>query len=333
MTIPYPRVLAAIKADSGRQMLACLQGLTPGEIVEVATFIGATRLAAIKRQSIGSVDRSTLATRAPPAYCFAPTADAIPIGALLAETDFQAYADGVSCLDRGVDPGMISHVVSVALADVSRRRKAAALLTIPEDPTGTLPAAPGVVPAALNDADYAASAQRTQVNVAAIKAVARVESGGRSGFDAQGRPKILFEAHHFGPLTANLYDKTHPHLSCKNNKKERTAARKYYAWDQYERLMEAIILDEEAALKAASWGKFQILGEYHDGWPDVRSFVAAMYVSESNHLKAFEAHCGAAGLAALRRKDWLAFARRYNGPAQEGYDTAIEAAYAAAGGR
>lgn len=97
---------------------------------------------------------------------------------------------------------------------------------------------------------------------------------------------------------------------------------------------EALLLDQDAALKAASWGKFQVLGRYHSGWADVRSLVAAMYVSEANHLRSFEAHCNASNLfGAVRTKDWLAFARGYNGPRQQGYDRRIAQAYAAAGGR
>ena len=90
----------------------------------------------------------------------------------------------------------------------------------------------------------------------------------------------------------------------------------------------------DAALKAASWGKFQVLGSNHDGWPDVRSFVAAMFVSEANHLKAFEAFCSKRHLfEKTRRKDWTGFAVGYNGQGQTGYADDIAAAYHRAGGR
>lgn len=48
-------------------------------------------------------------------------------------------------------------------------------------------------------------------------------------------------------------------------------------------------LDKNAALKATSWGKFQILGSNHlsAGYKDVNEFVSSLSVSEKNHLKAF----------------------------------------------
>jgi hypothetical protein len=51
------------------------------------------------------------------------------------------------------------------------------------------------------------------VEPGAIYAVAKVESGGRTGFDEAGRPKVLFEARWFHRFTHHKYDKSHPHLS------------------------------------------------------------------------------------------------------------------------
>ena len=76
--------------------------------------------------------------------------------------------------------------------------------------------------------DYIAAAARHRITMAAIKAVAQVESGGRSGFDDQFRAKILFEAHHFRKYTVKRFDLSHPHLSC-----NRQAGKKYYVWNQY----------------------------------------------------------------------------------------------------
>lgn len=334
MTIPYPRALAAIGSNSGRQMLDCFEALTPNEVVELATFIGKERLTAIAAQAAGRFDLSRLDIRRPPAYSSPGAPSAFPLRDMLAEIAHQAFAAGVASSARSDGVAMLAHAVTAGIADVARRRDLAPLLTIPEDPTGTIPRTPTSVPRALNDADYAASALRIGVDVPAIKAVATVESGGRSGFDARGRPKILFEAHYFGPRTQGTYNRTHPHLSCANTRAERRRVRKYYRWDQYQRLMEAIILHQDSALESASWGKFQVMGSNHNGWPDVRSFVAAMYVSEENHLRAFEAYCADNNLiGAIRRHDWTAFARGYNGPGQEGYDTRMAAAYRANGGR
>ena len=172
--------------------------------------------------------------------------------------------------------------------------------------------------------------QRPTYDLDAIKAVAEVESGGRSGFDDKYRAKILFEAHHFRKHTRQLFDLTHPHLSC-----SRVLARKYYAWDQYSRLYEAMVLDPVAAIKACSWGKFQVLGSNHSGWPDPLSFARAMQQSEENHLKSFEGYCSDNKLIThIKNKDWAKFAAGYNGPNYKdfNYDTKMKAAYLKYGG-
>ena len=49
-------------------------------------------------------------------------------------------------------------------------------------------------------------------NVATIRAVVEVEAAG-SGFFADGRPKILFEAHWFSEFTNSRYDYRYPSIS------------------------------------------------------------------------------------------------------------------------
>lgn len=318
MTLSYPRVLSALKSNHGAQMRRLFEGMTLAEQVEIGTYIGPQRLASVASGSYNARVRE--ATQA--------TTD------VLTELGWQAFRTAVRPAPREgsaqADKAR-SQAIAVALLTVENRRAAAPLLTMPEDVTATLPTPHGV-PAPLSEADYTNAAQRNGIEVAAIKAIAQVESSGQSGFDAQGRPRILFEAHHFGPLTRNQYNRTHPHLACGAH--ELAKSRRYYTWDQYERLREALLLDVDAALKAASWGKFQVLGENHDGWPDVRTFVPAMYVSEANHLKAFEAFCNKRHLfEKARRKDWLGFAVGYNGAGQTGYATDIANAYRGAGGR
>lgn len=320
MTIQYPDILTALKMDSGPQMRRAIETLNIPEQVEVGTFIAPHRLEAVARHPDWSAD--------------ANGENAKITTANLAEISRQAFNNPIADLPddvaKMIDPWR-KQVIKTALVQLAQRRKAAPLLTMDVDCYGLLPV-PNGVPEPLTDDDYAAAAQRNNLEVAAIKAVATVESGGRKGFDEQGRPKILFEAHHFGPLTKNRFNQTHPHLACREG--DTVTAARFYRWNQYQRLHEAMVLDIDAALSAASWGKFQVLGSNHNGWPDVRSFVAAMFVSEVNHLKAFEAFCSDNGLTAkARRKDWLGFAVGYNGPKQKGYDTKMANAYKAAGGR
>ena len=318
MTLLYPQVLAALKADSAAQMRRLFEGMTQAEQVEAGTFIGPRRLASIAAHDArAGVPQATQEV----------TDNLTELGRQAFGTAPPRSRDGHPVFSDEAR----SRAITAALLAVEHRRAGAPLLTMPEDVSRTL-LTPNSVPAPLSDDDYAAAAKRNDVEVAAIRAVAQVESGGARGFDNQGRPKILFEAHHFGPLTQGRFDRTHPHLAC--GALETNKSRRYYPWDQYERLREALVLDVEAALKAASWGKFQVLGGNHDGWPDVRSFVGAMFVSEVNHLKAFEAYCNKHHLfEKARRKDWVGFAVGYNGKKQTGYASDIAAAYHSAGGR
>ncbi|PWC44283.1 N-acetylmuramidase domain-containing protein [Azospirillum sp. TSO22-1] len=179
-------------------------------------------------------------------------------------------------------------------------------------------------------------AESLGVEPAVVRAVDTVETGGVGGFlsDGSGRPRILVEAHLFSAATGRRWDTSHPGISSPtwNRALYRGGAAEYL------RLAEALELDREAALKAASWGRFQILGGNHRmaGFDDVGGFVVAMADDEDNHLEAFAAFCRAARLVdALRDRDWETFARRYNGPqyARNRYHLRLAAAYADAAGR
>lgn len=178
----------------------------------------------------------------------------------------------------------------------------------------------------LSDDDYAAAAKELDVEVAMIKAVAHVESP-RGPFDPMGRPEILFERHYFHRFTSGKYDQTNSDISMASS----GGYGKFSA--QYGKLERAYALDRDAALRSASWGRFQIMGNNYKaaGFTSAATFALAMTRSEAEHLKAFinfvKADPGM--LDALRRKDWAGFAKRYNGPsyAKYEYDTKIAEAY------
>jgi LysM repeat protein len=123
--------------------------------------------------------------------------------------------------------------------------------------------------------DWQRAANSLGVDVAAIKAVAKVEAAGK-GFLSNGSPVILFEAHQFSRLTTGRYDGTHPGIS--SPKWNRSLYQGGAA--EHTRLREAAALDETAALKSASWGKFQIMGFNYKsaGYNSVRDFVKAAYL-------------------------------------------------------
>lgn len=194
-------------------------------------------------------------------------------------------------------------------------------------PSAAVPVAVAKAVARLTSTDYTDCATDLQCQVAAVRAVVAVESSG-GGFLPDGRPKILFEAKYFHDLTKGKYDKTNPNISSPvwNRKLYKGGARE---WD---RLNEAAALNRSAALQSASWGLFQIMGANFKrcGFQTVEDFVAAMEQSEGAQLKAFIGFVKSGKLDGfLRKLNWAAFAKGYNGPgyAKNKYDQKLAAAY------
>ena len=192
------------------------------------------------------------------------------------------------------------------------------------------------MPAKLTNADFEQAAAELGVTVAAVRAVAEVESGG-DGFLADGRPKILFERHimrrelakhpSFDAEKINLLTTTKPELVNATTGGYKGGAAE---WD---RLDLAVKIDRESALKSASWGKFQIMGFNHKqaGFSDVQAMVNAMFKSEGDQLLAFVRFIkGDATMhKAIKAHDWVTLARRYNGVgyAISGYHLKLAAAH------
>lgn len=178
----------------------------------------------------------------------------------------------------------------------------------------------------LTEADFVRAAKTLGVSVATIKAVAEVESRGE-GFLLSGEPVILFERHKFSAATGGKFDKSHPNIS---NPK---AGGYLGGAAEHARLQEAATLDRVAALRSASWGKFQIMGYNHEraGHPLLQSFINAMYASEGEHLAAFVSFIKSDPKLhrALKERNWARFALRYNGSgyAKNKYDVKMAKAY------
>jgi hypothetical protein len=178
----------------------------------------------------------------------------------------------------------------------------------------------------LNEDDYKQAAEMLNCDIAAIKAVAEVESRGE-GFLPDGRPKILFERHKFRKFTNGAFDAKHPDIS--NASPGGYGAGGAHQWDRFN---EAAALNETAAIKACSWGKFQLMGFNFDacGFATLEDFHAAMLKSEGEHLKAFCKFISSNNLAgALRGHKWATVAQGYNGENYKinQYDTKLAAAY------
>lgn len=79
----------------------------------------------------------------------------------------------------------------------------------------------------------------------------------------------------------------------------------------------------ECALKACSWGLGQIMVFNHKlaGFDNLQGFINAMYDSEKAQLQATIGFLKSAGLGgAMKRKDWQAIAKVYNGVAYAKFD-------------
>lgn len=187
-----------------------------------------------------------------------------------------------------------------------------------------------------SDHAYTSAAWFLDCEPRALKAIAKVEAGPEGAFLESGEPVILFERHLFHRFTLGRFE---------TERLEGTAIDEW-GWLsrttpggygpvslQHKKLAAAVALDREAALRACSWGLFQILGTNHAsaGHATLREFVNAMYRSVDDHLRALVMFIrnDRELLDALRGKDWTAFARAYNGPQFERnqYDEKMADAY------
>jgi hypothetical protein len=175
-----------------------------------------------------------------------------------------------------------------------------------------------------------------------------VESGG-AGFDKKCRPFILYERHVFSRNTnpRHKFDESHPGLSAKATytyeKVNKIKTVDELSVDQYpnaggkelnnelsyQRLVRAYSLDKDAALKACSWGKFQVLGENYSGaFASVQEMVKAVSRDEIGQFRTFISFIKMNRLqSALQSKDWLHIAQTYNGRRQKGYDKKLKDKY------
>jgi hypothetical protein len=175
------------------------------------------------------------------------------------------------------------------------------------------------MPGSITESDYKVAANSLKCNVAAVKAVAEVESAG-SGFLNSGKVKVLFEGHQFFKYTKGKFAKTHPTLCFPKWTREhyaRGADAESRGNAEYARLEAAMRLDRSAALLSASYGRFQIMGFNFAvcGYSNVDAFFTAMSTGEKEQLLAFSAYIVGNSLDdELRGHHWDDFARKYNGP-------------------
>lgn len=215
----------------------------------------------------------------------------------------------------------------------------------------------------LTQQDYVAAAQKLGVEVAAVRAVASVESSGK-GFFQNGKPVILYERHIFHKeltlkrttLARNRVKLENPTLVGTQLDAKIAVAVKQATNEitiiasqnpgicnkstggyvggvkEYDRLEKAKAIDEECALRSCSWGAFQVMGFHAEflGFKNVTEMVAAAG-TDVGQLDIFIRFIqkNPSLLKALKAKAWPEFARLYNGPAfaKNQYDTKLTAAF------
>lgn len=192
----------------------------------------------------------------------------------------------------------------------------------------------------LTEKDFASIAERSGLEKAVIKAIFKVEAGGRSGFiDSENSiPVTLQEGHIFykyakerGLDVAELCKK-YPQICYPKWTKE------FYKRGQaeYNRYLLASEVDSECAMLSTSWGLGQIMGfnYYQAGYTNISAFVGDIYVSEQLQLKAMCTFIMNNKIMynALRNHDWATFAKLYNGTgyAANAYDVKLKKAYESA---
>jgi hypothetical protein len=164
--------------------------------------------------------------------------------------------------------------------------------------------------APLSGHDFSDVVATLGVSDAAMWAVIEVETRGAGFFDSR-KPAILFERHVFRRLTGGKYDASHPDISDPTWGGYGASGE-----HQYQRLQEAMALDEDAALCSVSWGLGQVMGENWKalGYLSIQQFVGDMCESEKAQLRAMGAFIQSKKLGpALASSNWDEFALHYNG--------------------
>ena len=178
-------------------------------------------------------------------------------------------------------------------------------------------------------------ANKHGIEYAGLKAVVEVEASGK-GFIGDV-PKILYEPHimyrlltkkNYITIRNNLM-KAHPNLCY-----PRWGTYKYGAESiQHRRLEIASQFNRDTALESCSWGLGQVMGFHWKSldYESLQAFINDMYESEAKQLEAMIRFIKVNGLLlALKNKDWVKFARGYNGSgyAKNKYHIKLANAYA-----
>ena len=178
----------------------------------------------------------------------------------------------------------------------------------------------------LTEEDFKLVAEELGIEVAAIKAVVRIEAGPKlQGFWAPGVPVANY--------AQSLFNKYNKKGGRKIKDAKVPSGLTGYALKEWTSLTNARKINADAADMGTYWGMFQIGGFNYKlcGCESVEEMVKKVCQSEFSQLEMFAVFIRNSGmLESLRKKDWTTFARKYNGPsyAKRGYHTRMANEYA-----
>lgn len=161
-----------------------------------------------------------------------------------------------------------------------------------------------------------------------IHAFLDVEATG-SGYDKQRRLKALYEPHKAYQLATG---KTRDRLVAAGLAYPNWGEKPYPA-DSYPRIISAMAIDEDVAIRATSWGIAQVMGFNYvaAGYNSAHAMLAGfLELGEAEQLEAAVRFIAHEHLDDdLRQHNWAGFARGYNGPkyAVNNYHLKLAAAY------
>lgn len=187
----------------------------------------------------------------------------------------------------------------------------------------------------LAQGDIGEAAKWLGLPTAALLAFVEVEAAGR-GFDAQNRPKMLFEPHVFW---RELGAGTARDLAVRLGVAYPKWGQQPYPKESYTRLKVARTVDATKSLRSASWGLGQILADKAQlcGHPTEEAFVRANMQGEREQLLCMVALMIAWGIPKMlagkdlsKAESWTSAARKWNGSgyAKHNYHGRIAAAFA-----
>lgn len=170
---------------------------------------------------------------------------------------------------------------------------------------------------------YEEASKELGIEKAVMQAIARQESH-KSSFWQKGQATILYERHKMWKYLREDLGKKIEELDSLNKLYPNLVNKKQGGYgtysEQYSKLSKAKIIDYNCAIKACSWGKFQVLGANFEGvFANPKELENAVNICEIQQFILFKGYLKKTSgmIKALKNKEWRTIAKLYNGSAWE----------------